>query len=160
HLAPGADAQPKPHPLTGLALPADGFAHALELLRHPFIGGDDLVERVGDLAGDPDLVARHPHREITDPPGLQRMHQFMHLARSLAVDDALGAVRQGIGGRPVGLGFPNRLASRLHGGAPNEKANETLMLMAGPRRGTDPGGTLAGEPIPVAANRAARTRAG
>ena len=45
------------HALAGLALAADDLADALELLRHALVGGDDLVEGVGDLAADADLVA-------------------------------------------------------------------------------------------------------
>ncbi len=37
--------------LAGLAFAADDLADMFELLRHPLVGGDDLVERVGDLAG-------------------------------------------------------------------------------------------------------------
>ena len=60
HLAPGAARQAEPDALAGLALAADDLADALELLRHALVGGDDLVEGVGDLAHDADLVARHP----------------------------------------------------------------------------------------------------
>ena len=36
--------------LAGLAFFADGLADALQLARHLLVGGDDVVEGVGDLA--------------------------------------------------------------------------------------------------------------
>ena len=51
----------------------------LELLRHALVGGDDLVERVGDLALDADLVARQPDGEIADAHGLQRAEQLVEI---------------------------------------------------------------------------------
>ena len=62
----------EPNALLGLALPADHLADPLELLRHALIGGDDLVERVGDLALDAEPVAGHAHREIADAHRLKR----------------------------------------------------------------------------------------
>ena len=63
----------------GLAFAADDLADLLELLRHPLIGGDDLVERIGDLAGETDLVARQPDRKIADAHGLQRLQKEMRV---------------------------------------------------------------------------------
>jgi len=37
---------------------------ALELLRHALVGGDDLVEGVGDLAGDAFMIAGHTNGEV------------------------------------------------------------------------------------------------
>src|SRR5260370_41971001 len=50
---------------------------ALELLRHPLIGGDDLIEGVGDLSLDPEMIAGHPHREVPASHRLQRVKQFL-----------------------------------------------------------------------------------
>jgi hypothetical protein len=50
HLAPGAIRQSELDALAGLALAADDLADIFELLRHPLVGGDDLIEGIGDLA--------------------------------------------------------------------------------------------------------------
>ena len=71
--------QAEPHALAGLALAADHLADSLELLRHALVGGDDLVEGIGDLAREADLVARQAHREIADAHGLQRMQELAEL---------------------------------------------------------------------------------
>ena len=110
HLAPGAARNAEPHALPGLAFLADQLADPLELLRHALVGGDDLVEGVGDLAGDAELVARHADREIADPHRLERCEQLMMAAGSI---DAVGRVfRDGhaIAGLSGGLG------GRLHHG--------------------------------------------
>ena len=54
-----------------LPFAADHLADAFELLRHALVGGDDLVEGVGDLALDPEIVAAHAHGEIAGAHGLQ-----------------------------------------------------------------------------------------
>jgi hypothetical protein len=75
------------------------------------------------------------------------MQELMHLARSIAIGEgSCGAIRQGIGGRPVRLGFPYRLAGRLHGFAPNNKANDWLILTLGRMLGTNPGWSLVAAP--------------
>jgi hypothetical protein len=51
----------------------DHLADALELQRHALVGGDDLVESVGDLADETDPVTGHARREIADPHRLQGM---------------------------------------------------------------------------------------
>ena len=63
--------------LAGLALAPDDLADMLELLRHALVGRDDLVEGVGDLAGEAGPVARQPHREVADPHRLQRVQQLV-----------------------------------------------------------------------------------
>ena len=120
HLAPGAAADAEAHALAGLAFPADDLADALELLGHALVGGDDLVEGVGDLADDADLIARHPHREIADPHRLQRLQQFMNLAGGAAVHLADRRIGRRAGGRPIGLQFADWFIARLHGLAPND----------------------------------------
>ena len=50
HVPPRAGGQTEAHAGPRLALAADDLADAFELLRHALIGGDDVVERVGDLA--------------------------------------------------------------------------------------------------------------
>src|SRR5262249_27729697 len=64
HVGPGARGKAELDALPGLAFTADHLADALQLLRHAFIGGNDLVEGVGDLALDAEMVAGHAHREI------------------------------------------------------------------------------------------------
>ena len=58
HLRPGAAGGAELHALFGLTFLADHLADAVELLRHAFIGGGDLVKSVGNLALDPEVVAR------------------------------------------------------------------------------------------------------
>ena len=79
HLAPGAFRQAKAHALASLALAAHHLPNALELPRHALVGGDDLIEGVGDLAHEADLVAGHAHREIADAHCLQGMQELAEL---------------------------------------------------------------------------------
>ena len=58
HLAPGAAGDAELDALAGPALAPDLLADALELLRDPLVGGGDLVESVGDPAGDADPPRR------------------------------------------------------------------------------------------------------
>jgi hypothetical protein len=51
------------------------LANIFELLRHPLVGGDDLVKGIGDLAVDAGRVARQAHREIADSDRLQCMEK-------------------------------------------------------------------------------------
>jgi hypothetical protein len=50
---------------------------ALQLLRHPLIGGDDFIEGIGDLSLDPEMIAGHPDREVSASHRLQRVKQFL-----------------------------------------------------------------------------------
>jgi hypothetical protein len=116
--------------LAGLALAADDLAHPFELLGHALVGGHDLVERVGDLAEDPELIAGHPHREIADPHGLQRLQQLIHLGRGAAVEAFAGRRRRrpAIGLRMAAcvlldLILAGRFSGRLHGSAPIENTS-------------------------------------
>ena len=99
------------HALAGLALAADDLADALELLRHALVGGDDLVEGVGDLAEQADLVAGHPDREVADPHGLQRAQEIMQLGGRAAVETAVGHRTRR---RAIRLGVADRFILRLH----------------------------------------------
>ena len=47
------------------------MADALQLLRHSLIGGDDLIECIGDLALDAEMIAGHSHRKIPASHRLQ-----------------------------------------------------------------------------------------
>ena len=67
------------HAMARLAVLADDLAGALELARHALVRGDDLVERVGDLAVEARLVARQAHGEIAVAHGLQRAQQLAHV---------------------------------------------------------------------------------
>src|SRR5262245_28234475 len=120
HLAPGAVRQAELHPLAGLAFATHDMADALELLRHALVGGDDLVEGVGNLAEDPDLVARHADGEVAHAHGLQRIQQIVQLGHGTAVETAVGIfsggrVRRGAVGLDTGLELANRFTARLHG---------------------------------------------
>ena len=86
HLAPGAFGQAKAHALAGLAFAAHHLPNALELSRHALVGGDDLIEGIGDLAHEADLVACHAHREITDAHRLQGMQELAQLFVFAAVN--------------------------------------------------------------------------
>ena len=84
HLAPGAGREAELDALAGLALAADHLADALELLRHALVGGDDLVEGIGDLADQADMVAGHADGEIADAHGLQGVQEFVQIGRAVA----------------------------------------------------------------------------
>ena len=89
--------------MTGLAVLADHLAGTLELARHALVGGDDLVERVGDLAGEAGLVARQPHREIAVAHRLQRAQQLAHVERrSRRGLESCGRCRSSCLGRAAG----------------------------------------------------------
>src|SRR5262249_8562133 len=51
--------------LRELAFLADDAADALDLLNHHLVALDDVVDRLGDLAGDPRSARRNPRREVT-----------------------------------------------------------------------------------------------
>ena len=82
HLAPGAMRQSQLDALPGLALAPDDLADMRQLFRHALVGGDDLVERVGDLACEPGAIVGQAHREIAEANGLQRVQ---HVAQIEAV---------------------------------------------------------------------------
>ena len=116
HLAPGAVRQAELHALAGLAFAAHDMADALELLRHALVGGDDLVERIGDLAEQADLVAGHAHGEVAHAHRLQRIEQIVQLGRA-AIETAVGGVgRDRARERWLALELANRFRVRLHGG--------------------------------------------
>ena len=78
HFAPGA-ARTTPNFTRWRVLPSrpDDLADLLELLGHPLVGGDDLVERIGDFAGETDFFMRQAGRKIPAPHGLQGVQQQM-----------------------------------------------------------------------------------
>ena len=71
HLAPGAVRRTKLGALAGLALLPDDAADALQLVGELLVGGDDLVEGVGDLAVDAGPVPGELDREVAAPDPLQ-----------------------------------------------------------------------------------------
>src|SRR5205807_7337346 len=94
----------------------DHLADMLELLRHSLIGGDDLVEGIGDLAGETDLVTRQPHREIADPHRLQRLQQDVQVG----IGPVLNAIDCRIGGstlRWANAGHPSRVIESAMSGS-------------------------------------------
>ena len=68
--------EPELDALAGLALLADHIAHALQLLGHALVGGDDVVEGVGDLAGDAGLVAGQADGKVAGLHRLQRLQKL------------------------------------------------------------------------------------
>jgi hypothetical protein len=68
--------------LAGLAVAPDHLPDPVELLCHALVGGNDLVERVGDLAHQADLIARHADGEIADPHRLERAQQLVEFRRA------------------------------------------------------------------------------
>jgi hypothetical protein len=58
--------KPEGDALTGLAFAPDDPPDMVELLGHALVGGDDVVESVGYLPRDTDLIARHPDAEVAD----------------------------------------------------------------------------------------------
>ena len=93
HLAPGAGLEAELDPVARLALTADHLAGALQLLRHVLVGGDNVVEGVGDLADQADMVAGHAHRKVAGLHGLENMQEFVQV---------FGAVQTAI--HPLGKG--------------------------------------------------------
>ena len=105
--------RPNLHALAGLALAADDLADAFELLRHALVGGDDLVEGVGDLAQDTDLVAGHAHGEVAHAHGLQRVQEIMQLRRPAI--SGLGNFARNCGRRrAICLSFAEAVVAGLH----------------------------------------------
>jgi hypothetical protein len=80
--------------LPGFSLAADHLSDALQLLRHSLVGGDDLVEDVGDLAFDAQMIAGHPHREVACAHRLQRVQKILQRV-GLSVGLRLGGLRFG-----------------------------------------------------------------
>jgi hypothetical protein len=60
-----------------------------ELIRHSLIGGDDLVESIGDLSREPGLVTGESDREISQPNCLERVQQEMLIQRAVEVPVAI-----------------------------------------------------------------------
>src|SRR6185312_17538904 len=76
HPTPGAVTEPNLDSLAGSALPAHDITDKLQLLRHPLVGSDDLVERVGYFAHDPGLVGWQSHGKIAGLHCLKRPQQL------------------------------------------------------------------------------------
>ena len=81
-----------------------------------------IREQVADEL--PDLIARHPHREIANPHGLERLEQIMQLIRRKRVDKLARhrRVRRRPGRQSIGFIFADGFATRPHGFAPDEIA--------------------------------------
>jgi hypothetical protein len=90
------------------------WQRALKLLRHPFVGGGDLIEGVRDLALNPEIVAAHARGKIAGPHGLKRLQQILGGIDFTVLPDAAG-FRAGARRRTdISHGIP------LHGaGGPN-----------------------------------------
>ena len=77
HVGPRPAGQVEPDALPGFSFAADDLSDALELLRHSLVGGDDLVEGIGNLALDPEMIAGHSHRKIAGAHCLQGVQQIL-----------------------------------------------------------------------------------
>src|SRR6266496_1298150 len=131
HLAPGAAGEPEIDALPGLAVLADHLADALELLRHALVGGRDLVEGIGDLAGEPHLVPGHPHREIADAHRLQRAQKVVQGDIRAAVHGLRAVLFRRNHGRNGGVRcVGNGLTVRLHGFTPGGGVRRELAKSA------------------------------
>src|SRR5262245_11763316 len=124
------------HPLARLSFAAHDLADPLELLRHALVGGDDFIERVGDLAQETDLAARQANREVTHTHRLQRVQKIVKLRGCAAVD--IGRFRgRGAWRRTIGLEFADRLFVRLHGFLPARMNRHDVTSAATPSRRYD-----------------------
>ena len=79
HVVPRAAALLDADALAGLAFFADRLANALQLQRHLLVGGDDLVEVVGDLAGQSGPGDGQAHAEVAVLHGLQALQNHGHV---------------------------------------------------------------------------------
>ena len=71
HLAPGAFRLVETGALARSSFLAHDLPNALQLLRHLLIGGDDVIEGVGNLSRQPGPGARQAHGKVAVPHGLQ-----------------------------------------------------------------------------------------
>ena len=90
--------------MAGLAFAADDLANALELLRHPLVGGHDVVERIGYFSKQAVVFAAHPDGEVAGAHRTERLQKVLQLdgrrcvrsvvlrlARTLSRRDAVGS---------------------------------------------------------------------
>ncbi len=81
HVGPGAAGKTELDALPGFPLSTDDLTDTFQLLRHPLIGRDDFIERVGDLSFDPEMVAGHSYREVSASHRLERVKQLLRRVR-------------------------------------------------------------------------------
>ena len=82
HVGPRAAGKAELDPLPGFPFAADHLTDTLELLRHALVGCDDLIECVGDLPLDSEVVTAHANREVAAShflKGLQKVLQRIRL---------------------------------------------------------------------------------
>jgi hypothetical protein len=82
HLAPGAFGLFELDPLARAPLLTDGLADALELTGHALVGGNDFIERFGDLAVDPRPGAGELYPEVSPAHVLERFEELAPVQRS------------------------------------------------------------------------------
>jgi hypothetical protein len=51
------------------------LADQFQLLSHPLVGGNDIVERIGDLASQLGPISREPNRKVAGAHGLKCSQQ-------------------------------------------------------------------------------------
>ncbi len=95
HLAPGSRGEAELHALARFSLAPDHQTHGLQLLRHPLVGGDDLVEGLGDFPGDAGSTPRQANGKIALAHGLERIEQDREL-EGLLVCAAVGAGQRAV----------------------------------------------------------------
>src|SRR5262245_24205082 len=130
HLGPGPAGEAELDAVARLALAADSGADPVELLRHALVGGDDLIEGVGDLAGDANAVAGQADGKVTHPHGGQRVEQLVHV-HGFAVDRPLGVAIAWGRCRPILFCLLHQGLIRLHGWLlPDVTTNRTASWLA------------------------------
>ncbi len=65
--------------MPGAALLANDLADKVKFVGHPLVGRGNIIEAVGKLAEDADMVACHAGRKIACPQGLQGIKEFVKL---------------------------------------------------------------------------------
>src|SRR4029077_5374325 len=85
HLAPRAARLLESHAFARAALLADHLADAIEFASHLLIGGDDVVERIGDLASEAGPSAGQAGGEITVAERSEAGLDYAELGRGLRI---------------------------------------------------------------------------
>jgi hypothetical protein len=67
--------------VAGLAFATDDLTDAFKLLRHPLIGGDNVIEGIGDFSDEAVLLAGHPDRKIAGAHRAKSLQQVLKLDR-------------------------------------------------------------------------------
>jgi hypothetical protein len=85
HLVPCAVRDAEFYAMSRLAFAPHDLANALELLRHPFIGGDDVVEGVRNLPEDAVLLDAHSYGKVAGAHRAERLQQILQFDGGVCV---------------------------------------------------------------------------